>query len=310
MGSARVEPSWSRELLPVPAPALRGVQLLATMFGEPAPPPVLLSDMALVLCDEGGGQVTWGRQRQALTVGSLLVRAPEQLSPVLVNAPPTRCRIVLVSPELLLSASADGWRAARIGSVVTQSPRLCDGVRRLWDAVVRCDDALDQRAELDELVAATVELAVTEAPCPPTLTAAVARTREALHERFAEDVPLKELALLSGMSKCHLVHLFHREVGMPPHAYQIQLRVARARVLVAAGVPLAEVASMTGFADQSHLTRLFKRVVGVPPGQYARLIAAETAGEGRRTARVGDGPDAAANGRLEAASVPRRCSIR
>jgi AraC-like DNA-binding protein len=71
------------------------------------------------------------------------------------------------------------------------------------------------------------------------------------------------------MSKCHLVHLFHKELGLPPHAYQIQLRVAHARRLVASGTPLAEVASLTGFADQSHLTRLFKRIVGVPPGQYA-----------------------------------------
>ena len=68
-----------------------------------------------------------------------------------------------------------------------------------------------------------------------------------------------------------------RRVGLPPHAYQIQLRVARARELVAAGVPLAEVATMTGFADQSHLTRLFKRVVGIPPGQYAALLASQGA---------------------------------
>ena len=120
-----------------------------------------------------------------------------------------------------------------------------------------------------------LELAARESPRPPILTPAVARTRDALHERFAEEVPLEELAALAGMSKCHLVHLFHKEVGLPPHAYQIQLRVARARVLVAAGVPLAEVATMTGFADQSHLTRLFKRVVGMPPGQYAALLATQ-----------------------------------
>jgi AraC-like DNA-binding protein len=122
-----------------------------------------------------------------------------------------------------------------------------------------------------------MELTAREVPRPPILTPAVARTRDALHERFAEEVPLEQLAAIAGMSKCHLVHLFHKEVGLPPHAYQIQLRVARARVLVAAGVPLAEVATMTGFADQSHLTRLFKRVVGMPPGQYAALLAAQAA---------------------------------
>jgi AraC-like DNA-binding protein len=126
-------------------------------------------------------------------------------------------------------------------------------------------------------LAAVLELTTTEVPRPPVLSPAVARTREALHERFADEVPLEQLSAIAGMSKCHLVHLFHKEVGLPPHAYQIQLRVARARQLVAAGVPLAEVATLTGFADQSHLTRLFKRVVGIPPGQYAALLAARAA---------------------------------
>jgi AraC-like DNA-binding protein len=90
-----------------------------------------------------------------------------------------------------------------------------------------------------------------------------------LHERFADELRLDGIARAVAMSKCHLVHLFHKEVGLPPHGYQIQLRVAHARRLVASGTPIAEVASLTGFADQSHLTRLFKRIVGVPPGQYA-----------------------------------------
>ena len=136
---------------------------------------------------------------------------------------------------------------------------------------------MEQQSRLAELMSAILQLVTHEGPRPPILTPAVTRTRDALHERFAEEVPLEELSALAGMSKCHLVHLFHHEMGLPPHAYQIQLRVARARVLIAAGVPLAEVATMTGFADQSHLTRLFKRVVGMPPGQYASLLAAQSA---------------------------------
>jgi transcriptional regulator GlxA family with amidase domain len=108
---------------------------------------------------------------------------------------------------------------------------------------------------------------------PAPLTPAVARARSELQTRWAESVPLRELAAVAGLSKCHLVHLFHREVGLPPHAYQIQLRLVRARTLAATGMPLAEVAARTGFADQSHLTRHFKRVTGLPPGQYAALHA-------------------------------------
>lgn len=263
----------------VRSPMLRGVELLATSYGTAQQPPVLLSQLTFMLCDEGGGDVGWGRQTQPLAAGSVLVRSPHQISVVMHRPQPnTRCRIVLVEPELLPgAASQETRRLMRFGSIVTRVPALVECVTVLWDAVTTRAPAIEQQSRLAALMAAVMELAAHEPPRPPVLTPAVARTREALHERFAEEVPLEQLATIAGMSKCHLVHLFHKEVGLPPHAYQIQLRVARARVLVAAGVPLAEVATMTGFADQSHLTRLFKRVVGMPPGQYAALLAAQSA---------------------------------
>lgn len=257
------------------SPVLRGVELTTVSWRGVQPPPTLLSQLLLMLCDDGGADVAWGRQVQPLAAGSVLVRAPHQVSAIMHRAlPETTCRVVLLDPELLPAAANDARRLLRFGSVVTRLAPIADGVRSLWDAIVGDATPIEQQSRLAALVAAVSELALHEQPRPPILTPAVSRTREALHERFAEEVPLEQLAALAGMSKCHLVHLFHKEVGLPPHAYQIQLRVARARVLVAAGVPLAEVATMTGFADQSHLTRLFKRVVGMPPGQYASLLAA------------------------------------
>jgi AraC-like DNA-binding protein len=263
--------------LHVRSPGLRGVELSTASWRGVPPSPRLLSQLTFMLCDEGGGDVGWGRQLQTLNAGAVLVRAPHQVSVVMQHAlPETSCRVVLVEPELLPGAgSPETRRLMRFGSVVTRSPPIVDGVRDLWSAIVDDAPVVVQQQLLSSLMSALLELAAREAPRPPILTPAVARTREALHERFAEEVPLEELAELAGMSKCHLVHLFHKEVGLPPHAYQIQLRVARARVLVAAGVPLAEVATMTGFADQSHLTRLFKRVVGMPPGQYAAQLAGQ-----------------------------------
>jgi AraC-like DNA-binding protein len=63
--------------------------------------------------------------------------------------------------------------------------------------------------------------------------------------------------------------MFTRQTGMPPHSYQTQLRINHAKVLLRDGHSLAEIASITGFADQSHLTRHFHRYVGVSPGRYA-----------------------------------------
>lgn len=62
---------------------------------------------------------------------------------------------------------------------------------------------------------------------------------------------------------------FRADVGVPPHAFQIDLRVKQARRLLAAGDPPAEVAAACGFADQAHLTRTFKRFVGVTPARFA-----------------------------------------
>lgn len=264
-----------RERVRLRSRVLRGVELhTATWRGIP-PSPSLLSQIAVMVCDDGGCDVAWGRQYQPLAPGSALLRSPHQVSMVIQRAlPETSCRVVLIDPELLPSAqSPETRRLLRFGSLPTRAPAIVDGARALWDAIIGDVAAMEQQARLAELVRAILQLAAHEGPRLPILTPAVCRTRDALHERFAEEVPLEELSALAGMSKCHLVHLFHREMGLPPHAYQIQLRVARARVLIAAGVPLAEVATMTGFADQSHLTRLFKRVVGMPPGQYAALLA-------------------------------------
>ncbi len=101
---------------------------------------------------------------------------------------------------------------------------------------------------------------------------AVALARELLHERLDPEFGLGELATTIGLSKPYLVRAFKRELGLPPHEYQMQLRVARARKLLAAGMAATEVAHEAGFYDQSHLTRWFKKVVGVTPGNYALAV--------------------------------------
>jgi AraC-like DNA-binding protein len=100
--------------------------------------------------------------------------------------------------------------------------------------------------------------------------AAVRRARAHLAERWGERVALIDLAAVAGLSRFELVRQFRAHTGLTPHAFQLDLRIARARGLLVAGTPVAEVAAVCGFADQPHLTRTFKRAVGVPPGRYAR----------------------------------------
>lgn len=114
---------------------------------------------------------------------------------------------------------------------------------------------------------------------------AVECARAYLHEHYAEPVRLAELVRLTGVSRFHLAHLFTRYTGLPPHAYQIFVRIERARALLLAGVPAVEVAGQVGFADQSHFTRHFRRIWRVTPGSYLRMMRAKNDAAGRPSGR-------------------------
>ena len=92
-----------------------------------------------------------------------------------------------------------------------------------------------------------------------------------IHENYARELSLTDIAEAAHLSPFHLTRLFKQSLGVSPHQYLIQLRVNSARWLLSAGSgerSLAEVASAVGFADQSHLTRHFKRLTGQTPGQF------------------------------------------
>lgn len=98
--------------------------------------------------------------------------------------------------------------------------------------------------------------------------AVVRRLRSYIDEKFAESISLEDLARLANLSPFHAHRVFCQETGMPPHAYQTQVRINRAKELMRKRWELSDIALATGFADQSHLTRHFRRLVGVTPGRY------------------------------------------
>jgi AraC-like DNA-binding protein len=136
---------------------------------------------------------------------------------------------------------------------------------RLLDAV----GAGAERLELDTALAealdafAAVETGVTSYAAP------VRRAIELLRARVADAIALDDLAAHAGIDKSALCRAFRAQVGMPPHAYQIHLRIARAKQLLARGVRPSEVAPLVGFCDQSLLHRHFRRIAGTTPGRFA-----------------------------------------
>lgn len=98
--------------------------------------------------------------------------------------------------------------------------------------------------------------------------AVVRRAAAMLLDRLGDLPPLVEIAAEIGVSREHLIRRFASVHGMPPMAWALQRRVARARTLLRGGMPPADVAAMLGFADQAHLTRAFRNAMGTTPGRY------------------------------------------
>ncbi len=95
---------------------------------------------------------------------------------------------------------------------------------------------------------------------------------EYMNSNLAEQVSLGDLSELLDCTSYHLIRVFKAAKGMSPHAYLVQLRLEAARQYLDQGMPIIDVASATGFADQSHLTRKFKQRYGLTPGGYISQI--------------------------------------
>ena len=96
------------------------------------------------------------------------------------------------------------------------------------------------------------------------------RARDYLHAHVEEDIGLDQLATACAVDRFQLSRAFKRSFGLAPHAYLIQLRLNKARQLLAHGAMPADVAHSLCFADQSHLGRWFRRAYGITPSYYAR----------------------------------------
>lgn len=103
---------------------------------------------------------------------------------------------------------------------------------------------------------------------------AVTRVREHIDNHFAEPIRLGALADLVGLSPFYLLRLFKRVTGQTPHSYLQQIRVTRAREMIAAGMSISQAAFSSGFADQSHFTRNFKSAYSTTPARYLRALGA------------------------------------
>ena len=99
----------------------------------------------------------------------------------------------------------------------------------------------------------------------------VNRVLKYLRERLGvdDDVSLKTLAGISGLSQSRFMHVFTESVRVPLRRYILWLRLQRASCELMDGVSVTRAAHSAGFSDAAHLTRTFRRMLGATPTDLA-----------------------------------------
>jgi AraC family transcriptional regulator len=101
---------------------------------------------------------------------------------------------------------------------------------------------------------------------------AVRRVLDLMHDDFAADLSLDELARLSGLSKYHLIRLFREQMGSTPSHYLSEVRLERAVWLLnQTQRDVTSIAFEVGFGSLSAFERAFKRKYGVSANEYRKL---------------------------------------
>ena len=205
-----------------------------------------------------------------------------------VSGAPVGLRVMLIAPAVLATL----WRepgvalstmTLRLTERVVDDPELYRELSELFDdlrrPVVAVDDATRLAECLEHLLCKQPRLATADPNHVVRRIAGIERARAHLQAHIPDAVSLDELAAVAELSKFYLLRAFRHAFGLTPHAYQMQLRLARARRLIADGHALSYVTYEAGFADQSHLTRRFATFFGLTPKRFARQLRAAGAHE-------------------------------
>jgi AraC-like DNA-binding protein len=260
-------------------PALQGLQLLRGHRSHAHLPRHSHTTFQIAFIESGCQQLRIKGNTHRVGRGQIVVLHPGEAHTEGPNDNSGWCaRAFYPSLEMILNAVAStGTKCG--GTPFFQDPVLNDGelietLRSLHQLLEAPGGDDLQRDTLAALAAARLVArharpgTINEAPDPGRI--ALERVRCCLEERCTENLSLRELAAIANLNPFHLLRSFTRAYGLPPYAYLMQSRVARARALLDRGVAIIEASQEVGFFDQSHFSRNFKRLLGVTPGAYAR----------------------------------------
>lgn len=104
---------------------------------------------------------------------------------------------------------------------------------------------------------------------PLPVRAEVQEAIRALHDRYASNLSIRDLAREVALSESALLRAILAETGLTPREYLHRIRLMRFEQLVAeTTLPLEEASRMVGWSSTSHARSAFARSHGMSPSEY------------------------------------------
>jgi len=233
--------------------AVLGGRLAATIGDRE----IELIDGAIALTNAGQNHSAHGLQVEFVSIG---------VSPVLVNELVAEIGLMRTSAEIVFDRSVvvdetlAGLARATLselsGEQVGRGPMLDALVRQVVIHLLRCHFTVRKSDQIELSRAGPVDRRLR-------------RAIEFMHDNFGREIAVEEIAAAAYLSEYHFARLFKQISGVTPHVYLANLRLERARKLLAeTALPISEIASLVGYQSQSHFTKMFKSVTGVTPRVY------------------------------------------
>lgn len=268
-----------------PVSMMRG--RITAAHSDPATP-----QLSIQLCTAGDYELT-------ANLGAGRFRARRRAGDAVIGAPGVELRLAGAAPDgmEITILTIDGSAATEIVAAETGSHDLDFGtvhaglvrdatidavVRAAWEEMTRPGNVsrlyADGLAQL--LVAVLLRLRGERLRSQPGDLAPwqLNRVMDIMTAHYNRELSIKQLADAVGLSTAHFARAFRATTGQPPHRRQIELRLERARQLLARrDHSLAEVALEVGYGSQQAFARIFQARTGMSPSEYRRRTAGAVA---------------------------------
>ncbi|MEE1926517.1 AraC family transcriptional regulator [Pseudomonas sp. 148P] len=257
-----------------------GIETIRAHFEGHAYDPHWHDSYLVGFTEQGVQQFNCRKQLHSSTAGQVFVLEPGELHDGHAPTPGGFTYSMLyLDPQWIeremrgLFANAPDHCRPAVDRTLPTEPDLLPFIASAFRALHGDEPRMLRQASLDALLERLSRQLVWRArdTADPRMPAVALRARDYLHEHFRSDINLDDLARACGVDRFRLTRAFKSAFGLAPHAYLVQLRLARARRLLAGGWSPARVAMDLGFADQSHLGRWFRRAYGLTPATYRKI---------------------------------------